>query len=95
MLARSGLTSAGGLHGTGSARLSQMLAQSDAWTEGALDALSKALVEATIQQASATLQALRLKRDYAPTQSHASNVMKSKRFALIRLLVLACTRCVA
>eukprot|EP00802_Teleaulax_amphioxeia_P003495 Tamp_03498.p1 GENE.Tamp_03498~~Tamp_03498.p1 ORF type:complete len:677 (-),score=143.32 Tamp_03498:1666-3474(-) len=73
MLARSGLTSAGGLHGTGSARLSQMLAQSDAWTEGALDALSKALVEATIQQASATLQALRLKRDYAPTQSHASN----------------------
>ena len=54
-----------------------MLAQSDAWTEGALDALSKALVEATIQQASATLQALRLKRDYAPTQSHASNVMKA------------------
>jgi len=69
MLARCGLTRGAGLQqASASAALSQMLSQSDSWTEGAIDLLSKGLVDATMQQAAATLNSLRLKRDYTPIQ---------------------------
>jgi|LauGreDrversion2_3_1035106.scaffolds.fasta_scaffold43976_1 hypothetical protein len=91
MLARCGLTRGAGLQqASTSAALSQMLTQSDAWTEGAIDLLSKGLVDSTMQQAAATLNSLRLKRDYTPIQEGERGGEGPKVVTGVILRTLAC-----
>jgi hypothetical protein len=85
MVAHSPLTAAAASDVRASASLVQMLQRSDGWTQGALNLLSGAMVQATVDEAAHRLQACRSKDDYTG-EAVTSGLPQATR---------ACTECVA